>query len=267
MTFLTVYCNTQQKKMSKTKQFQTINPHPYTSLLEALDDQVRRSEDPVPLLQYIVWYIIGAKGLGKSTLLLNMLIKKNSPFRKLFTCIFLCSPTAKRDPKFKPLVKELEEDGTFYDHLDEQVAAEIESRLQQINEEFVPTKKYPKSFNCVIWDDCLYSLPNSQVKNSVINRILTTTRHLRSCVFILSQKYNALNTICRNQVDLFSFFKPGSNAEEKSIVEDHKKDERFEALLDWATEPEKKGVPSFLHISKFSGKPIYFKNFDRINYP
>jgi hypothetical protein len=133
-------------------------------------------------------------------------------------------------------------------------------KLQNFNDNFDEEEEGREPHNLIIFDDCLAALPKSTQK-SKFNELITTSRHLKTSVWILVQKFNKVNPLIRDQVDLISIFKT-NNKQELQTIEDslnlNKKD--FENLYSFAThEPN-----SFLHISFFGGKPKYFKKFDQI---
>jgi energy-coupling factor transporter ATP-binding protein EcfA2 len=188
--------------------------HPVSSLINALDQQLKRTDDPLPIGQDLIWLIAGGKGSGKSTLILNLLMNPNSPYKKHFDTIWLCSPTARRDPKFEPLINELDNSGRVFDGLDNDVAEAIEEQLKDFNAEVAlknkKRKKKKTPHHLVILDDCLFAMPRSQDKRSAVNRVFTTSRHLKTSIWCLVQKYNAINPLIRNQADLVSLFRTRS---------------------------------------------------------
>lgn len=226
--------------------------------LNKLDNQVVKSDEPLPK-QDIVWIVSGGKGSGKSTMILNILKSKNA-YKGFFDNIMLVSPTAMRDKKFDKLREELDEENKYFTDCNDETIEEIMSKLQQFNDNFDEEEEERKPHNLIIFDDCLAALPKSTQK-SKFNELITTSRHLKTSVWILVQKFNKVNPLIRDQVDLISIFKT-NNKQELQTIEDSlnldKKD--FENLYKFATyEPN-----SFLHISFFGGKPKYFKKFDQI---
>ena len=117
-----------------------------------------------------------------------------------------------------------------------------------------------KPTNLLILDDCLSALPMSQQK-SRINDLFVNGRHMKLSTWISTQKYNKLNTVCRSNADLISWY-PTDNAKEfQTLADDWSIDPvRLRTLYDFATnEPN-----SFLHISFVPRRPTFFKRFDRI---
>ena len=242
-----------------------------SSELVPLDHQVKKSTDPLPVGNNLIWALISQKGGGKSTLLLNVLKNKNSPWHKIFHNIYLVSPTASKDSKFEKLINELEKDDKyFYEYTTENIEKIIDE-IKKFNEDFIEKqelanekrknkKPIEKPNNLIIFDDCLADLPSS-TQGSPINKLFTTSRHLKSSIIITTQKFNKINPLLRNQIDLLSIFNTNSKREYDTIVGDLNVDpDRFKRLYDFSTsEPF-----SFLHVNVFGGKPKFFKKFDEI---
>lgn len=239
--------------------------------LAPFDNQVKKSPEPLPI-GHIIWCLISQKGGGKSTLLLNVLTRKSSPWYKIFDNIYFISPTAMRDHKFDKLLGELEGEGKYFHECTNENIQELIEKIEKFNDDYIKKqeeanekrKKNKKPIeqpnNLVIFDDCLANLPPSTT-NSPINKLFTTSRHLKTSIIITTQKYNKVNPLLRNQIDLFSIFNTNSKREYETIVGDLNVDENlFKRYYDFATaEPF-----SFLHVNVFGGKPKFFKKFDEI---
>ena len=191
------------------------------------------------------------KGTGKSTLFLNVL---DTIMRKKYDNIFLVSPTARGDPKFKKLVDELDQDDKMYDEFNEKNIDEIMERIKDYN------KGKKKTKNLIIFDDCISEMKGSFTK-SAFNKLCTTNRHLKTTLVVMSQKYNRLPTILRANTDLFTIFPTSNRNEYKTIVDDINEDpQKFKDIYDFAVD----GDRCFLHVSNLGGKLRYYKCFDRI---
>jgi Mg2+ and Co2+ transporter CorA len=237
----------------------TVKENPLSCDIAPLDNQVKKSDDPLPLGN-LIHIFCGKRGSGKSTILLNLLKRKTSPYHKSFDNIYLVSPTANRDEKFDKLVEELIEDDKFYDKLDDTVIDKIIEKVTSFNDEY--KKEHPKKQprNLLILDDCIHMLPTS-TQHSSINQIFTNGRHMKLSIFLCTQQLTKLNRLIRTNADLLTFF-PTDNKKE------------FETLSDeWSIEPKLlrdiyefaiDGNNSFLHISFCGRKPMFFKKFDRI---
>jgi hypothetical protein len=233
--------------------------NPLTDDIMPFDNQVIKSEDPLPLGNYN-YIFCGRRGSGKSTLLLNLLKRKTSPYYKQFDNIFLVSPTAGRDEKFSKLVEELKEDNKFYDTLNDKIVDEIIERLTDFNESY--KKEHPKKVprNLLILDDCIHMLPSSTQKSS-INQLFVNGRHYKLFTFICTQQLTKLNRLVRSNADLLSFF-PTDNAKEfQTLADEWAIEPKFlQSVYQYATEKPN----SFLHISFCGRRPLFFSKFDRI---
>jgi len=240
----------------------TTRENPLSSEIAPMDNQVVKTDDPLPIgnLNYI---FCAKKGGGKSTLLLNLLKRKTSPYYRQFDNIFLISPTANRDEKFSKLIDELKVDNKYFDTLDDDIIEELVARLNQFNQQYKEEhpKKTPR--NLLILDDCIHLLPTSTA-HSAINQLFTNQRHMKLSLWICTQQLTKLNRLIRSNADLISFF-PNDNKKE------------FDTLVDeWSINPKllqnvykyaTQRPNSFLHISFFGRKPIFFSKYDRIIVP
>jgi Cdc6-like AAA superfamily ATPase len=222
--------------------------------IQKLDNQVNNSLDAIPSGN-IIYAIIGGKGSGKSTLILNLLKKKNSPFYKSFDNIFFCSPTAKRDHKFDKLVEELEEEEKYFTDCNNETLNEIIERLKESVDEDEGIR------NLLILDDCIHMLSSSTEKNSALNEIITQSRHMKLSVIIVSQQLKKINTLIRNQIDCISFFRTHKIKEYQALEELLNINKKIlKIFYDQATKTNN----GFLHISLMTNTPVFFRNFDKM---
>lgn len=226
-----------------------------TKRLKALDKQVDGGKGPFPKSAF-TWCISGGKGSGKSTLLLNIL---ESEFKNHFDKIWLISPTARRDPKFDRLIKEIKEQ-----HIEEFDDGAIKAIMDDCESEIDDAKKEKEALPnfLVIFDDCLADLPQRMAKGSELNRLITCHRHKRATVIILTQKYNALNTLLRSNLDCISMFQTACAAEKKCFLNDLTDGSKIDPLYEYAAYDQPN---SFLHVNSKAPKGYkYYKQFDRI---
>ena len=225
-----------------------------SSIIKPLDDTFHRDGDPLLLANKSSVYIItGRRGAGKSTLALCLLDSKLA-YRKRFKHIFLISPTARSDKKFKRLVDELEEDNQFYEQLNHD---NIESILDVIKSDNLENDK--KNLHCIVLDDVVLDLPKS--KSNILNKLVIESRHHNVTLLILSQKYNAIPTIIRANMDLISFF-PSLNTKEVSTFQEdlNISKELFYQVYNKATDAPN----SFLHVNLLNFPPVFYHKFDKI---
>jgi len=238
----------------------TSHRNPLSGEIAPLDNQVVKTDEPLPQA-HIVYIIAGKRGSGKSTMLLNLLKQKSSPYRKFYDNIMMCSPTAGRDPKFDKLVDELQREDKFYDTLNDDVVNDIVERLKQFNDEYAVEHPKSQPHNLLILDDCIHLMGTSNAHSS-LNQLFSNGRHLKLTLFICTQKLNKLSTLCRSQADLITFF-PNDNQKEFDTLENEWNidPKLLKAVYNYATDEPN----SFLHISLFGRRPQFFKRFDKID--
>lgn len=222
--------------------------------IKKLDNQIYEDEFAIPQMQNFVWLIIGAKGSGKSNIIINALNnkKKNNGLKKRFQKIYMCSPTAIYDPKYEKLHKELDEGNTYYNTLNNKILSKIYDDIINNHSD--------KHNSLLILDDCISMLPKSTEKNSILNKIIACHRHIHLSIIISSQKYNSINTLIRNNYDILSIFKIDNKSEYKTIENDlNTNAELLKEVYDFAVSKKH----SFLHI-RLSNPILFYQNFDKI---
>jgi GTPase SAR1 family protein len=224
--------------------------------IKALDHQKVIDKGPLPTRSN--WGIFGRKGSGKTSMILNIIMKKDSPWYKKFNLIFLISPTALKDDKIKELIDDIGDNQYFQDLSDET----LESIKQQITADTEQRGK--KGDYLIIYDDVIHMLKGKS-KSKTVDEIATQNRHWGITNVYLLQKYTAyLTPLIRSNLDLISFFQTPNKKEQKSFFEEmNEDDDVMKALYDYATD----GDYSFLHINNYGSKPKYYKNLnDEIKY-
>lgn len=232
-----------------------------TDVIKPSDNMINQTNKAFPSHpQPFVYLVVGRKGSGKTSLLLNLL---NSPdaFQKRFNNIFLFSKTAENDDKLKKLVDELKDDNKFYDKLTDDDINEVLDKIKKFNKEYKEkhTKKKPE--NLILFDDVLDSLPLSIEKNSALNKLIVGHRHYKTSIIISVQKFSAINRLIRNNSDCITYFTNQNKLENKAFQDEYG---ISDDMLNFATnEPH-----SFLHMTFLNNaQKTYFKRFDRIISP
>ena len=208
-----------------------------------LDNQVIYSSDGLPKRDGLIFLLVGRKGSGKSSQLYNALDTKDVGYRKFYDTIYICSPSMENDKKMKKLVEEVEDDGNFYDTLNNEILNEIIDKA----------KSKPDENSLLILDDCISLLPKSTQKNAVFNSLVCNCRHIGKgmSIWITLQKLKGVNSTIRNNTDMISFYKSYSHTELKSYFDEF---DTPKSLYEGNTiEPH-----SFLHTTFTSGKPRFF---------
>ena len=220
--------------------------------LTTFDNQVDMKKTPLPL-KPCNYALVGKKGSGKTTLMLNLLTKKQSPYYKFFDRIFLISPTARKDDKMKELVDDLEEMGQYFEELDNEVLQHILDVIDSFNEEWKQKKKKGKPAHLLILDDCVHMMKRKSSK--LLEQVITQNRHFNLFNWILIQKWTGyMPTIIRSNLDNISFFRNDNKKELESFLDEmNGNPDELRALYDYAvSEPF-----SFFHINNYGDKPYY----------
>jgi len=219
---------------------------------DKLDNQIIMSDDPLPKRNGLIWLLVGRKGSGKSTQVYNALntSQKDGGYRKFYDTIYICSPSMENDKKMKKLVNEIQDDGNFYETLNNQILEEILNKA----------RSKPDENSLLILDDCLQYLPKSTTKNALFNGLVTNCRHigLGMSIWITTQKLKGINSTIRNQVDMISFYKSYSNTELKSYFDEYDTPKNiYEDNINTDS-------IRFIHTTFVSGRPKFFKDYEPI---
>ena len=168
---------------------------------QKLDNQVILSNDSLPKRDGLIWLLCSRKGGGKSTQIYNALDTsiKDGGYRKFYDTIYICSPSMRGDKKMKKLVDEVDNDGNFYETLNNQILEEIIEKA----------KSNPDENSLLILDDCISLLPKSTQKNAVFNSLVCNCRHIGKgmSIWITVQKLKGVNSTIRNNTDMISMYK------------------------------------------------------------
>ena len=228
----------------------------YNNLIRPLDKQIEGSSEPLPKNMHLIWLLCGSRGRGKSTLLLNS-IYKNEFYKGYFDNIYLISPTAMNDDKFKSLIDELAREEKFFTSASESNVQSIMDGLKDYNKNFNEKKNKRKPRSCIIFDDCLHELPKSTQK-SCIHKLITTNRHLKCSIFITTQMFKKLNPVIRTNLDMISFFQSANEHEKKNFCEEYGVDiEELDQICEDNND--------FIHVTWCSGRKKTFNKFAEID--
>lgn len=258
--------------MSKLHDFK-IEENEMSKHLKPLDNQVNLNLNaPFPSSNFL-YLCCGGIGSGKSTIVLNLLDLDHSKggFRRAFNRIYVVSPTSNQDGKFARLIEEVGDEGNYYDECSNDNIQEIMDKIKGFNQKYIADQekanekkkkkdKIVQPSSLVIIDDCADSF--SKKRNNKLNKLVLTLRHLKTSVFIMSQKLNAIPPIIRGQARCITFFPTLNSKEEQTLIDEINIDkELFKCLIDFASQGDSH---PFLHIKLGHGQPIFFKKFDRI---
>lgn len=213
--------------------------------LKTLKDKIKQppaaESDIVPRVTSAVLFV-GATGSGKSTVLVNMLTRKEL-LGKAFDRTFLVSPTAKTDDVQKHLKVP---DDDIIDDLTE--APDVLSQIMDSQRALIEEKGADKApLYALIYDDVVGDRDLMKHENFV--KTFIACRHYNLTTFLCSQSYTAVPRRVRLQAMNIIYFK-GSNSEAELLAEEYAppglNKKATLALIDFATDDKY----SFLHINK-----------------
>lgn len=230
-----------------------------TRALCPLDNQKDTTSNPLPRKSCNVAFF-GRRGCGKTTLLLNLLMRKESPWYKFFDLIFLCSPTARNDDKMKDLIDDIGDQ--YYETLNNDVLQDIMDRCEAHTQMLSKKKKKRKGDYCIIYDDCIHMIKSKHA--NLINKLATQNRHMGISNVYLLQKYNSfMPPLLRSNLDCTAFFRTENQAELDSFLKEIGTNEnKLRSIYDYATDEKF----SFLFINNYSHPMKFYKRFDQIEW-
>lgn len=192
-------------------------------------------------------YIVGKRNSGKSHLLLQLLISKDG-FKDKFDHVYLINPTYKYDEKYH-VIKFTE----VYDSFSNELVDELIVKFEE---------KDPEENVLLILDDCVCedNFKKNQ-SDTPLNRLAVNGRHLGVSMIILSQKYNAISSYIRSQLDYILLFETKNQTEIRTLYEEFGEGSSKE-FLDYLTKVFTKRHDVFI-IDNIKG--AYYKNFIPIN--
>jgi hypothetical protein len=242
----------------------SVEENELTTKMSALDHQVDTGKNsPFPKSNFL-YLIVGSVGSGKTTVALRLLKipKEEGGFRKVYNRIYVVSPTAKYDDKWDRLIDEVDSDSNYYQECTDETIGDIIEKIEAFNEEWKDNKKHrgktPSSL--VIIDDCVDAF--TKKKKSKLDKLVLTLRHLKTTVFIMSQKLNAIPTLIRAQARCITFFPTINRREEQTFYNEINIDEElFKRIMDFCSTGDDH---PFLHVKLGEGRPIFFRKYNRI---
>ena len=231
-----------------------------TKALTALDNKISQEDSPLPK-RSCNYAILAKRGQGKTTLLLNLLTKEESPWYKNFNIIFYISPTARNDDKVMKFIEEVGEE-YHYNDLNDIILREITDTIDAFKEDWKRKKKKSDPAFCIVYDDCIHLLKSKG--NKIVNELATQNRHRQITNIYVIQKWNTfMPPLIRANLDLISIFATDNKKELNSFIEEMAMDEtKLRALYEYATAEQY----SFLHINCYKRPLKFYKKFTEIKY-
>ena len=208
--------------------------------------------------------LIARSGQGKSSILGNLLLKKNG-YRNDFEPekIFIFSGSLKGDAKLKTITEELDvPDENLFDGYDDDMISVVYDMLVEDFCELVDDgETRPKKLNSlIIFDDLAFTDAfKSQSKENMIKKIFMNGRKFNISVIVISQKYTSVGTILRENMTGLMIGQ-SSGKQLASLEADHnylKTKKEFIEIYRKAT-----NEPFGMFVINFSKPQLYFnKNF------
>ena len=216
---------------------------------------VQNKDDPLPdTTSSFVWLISAAKGMGKSTALVNYLTKKKFMLKK-FHNVYIASATARNDEKWNRI--NLDSIAGFMS------GTWDEDTIQGWAEE-ARENAHDGQLSCLVCDDYASMLKSSPA----LQHWLLNSRHAKTSMFITSQKMTLFPPIYRENADCFQMFKPNTKLELDFIADNilgpltDKKN--VEQLISHAWKNDRSFI--FVNRRHRPGRQLYV-NFDRVEFP
>lgn len=172
---------------------------------------------PSPLPDCHTLFVAPTKS-GKSTLILNMIIRDKFKYNKYFKDIYYISPTLKYDDNFQILqgyrpskTKKKAEIHpiTDFDSLTDELE-KILSHIRGLND---------NKNRLIILDDCIHLINNSKI----MQQLLTSGRHHKFTIWITTQNFRKINKTIRINCLSFIIFRT-TMSDLKTVVEDISED-------------------------------------------
>ena len=213
------HCGILKIKMSLIKK---INPKNSNIVLDKLNQRIDGLLPKLPLAMLIV----GARGSGKTNLLVNLVRQYMELDVFNEKSVYLFTPSLYTDP----VVQEIETDhkyDTFDKAIIDKIMGEQKDRIKNGGKN--------KARQLLIILDDLFSMGALRF-GGLIQTLFTNGRHFNINIIITSQSYNNLSTIIRKNATQIVFFKPFNYREQEILRNEHTSKryyEPFEKMLEY----------------------------------
>jgi hypothetical protein len=232
-------------------------------IVRPFNKQIKRERIiDIPLPDFIagdqisIFYINSKIGSGKSVLVANLLHIYKHYFKK----VYFCSSNIEFDEKKEEyIINDLAYKNVFKFN-QERLFNDFNDKILKIILDDIKETKEQEDYDetedifLLIVDD----LSSTFLKiNSFITKTMLRLRHIKLCVWIISQSYKNINPRIRTQISYFISFKTQNNKEIDNMSETIGIDStKFKELLNFATDKPH----SFLLIDSSKNPPKFYKN-------
>jgi hypothetical protein len=229
--------------------------------IEALDNQSEHDKKiKKPLLSHPhSMLIVAPKGAGKSTFIINCLIKK-SFYRGYFDKIYIWSPTMALDDKFSEAIN-LPEEQMFEEYDEEELRDILEKQADDIKEK--GKKKSDKIL--MIFDDMAQSNAFNQSKKNAMTKLFFNLRHYNASLWVTSQRYSgAMPLNFRTNLSGMIMFNIPNQKELEKIIDENAgtvSKRQFKTIYDYCMD-----VPfNFMYLNfQVHQAKMFHKNFNML---
>jgi hypothetical protein len=225
--------------------------NPITEIMGIFIDGIHEN---LPRRNGFIYLLIGAPGMGKSSLLLSM-FKNNDFYRNKFDNIFLITPLVSfQSVKKHPFALH---DKVFHD-LNIDVLENIYQQLLEIKNECI-NEDFPLERSLLIVDDFASELKNVELIQ-MLKQFCIKSRHLGVALIFTLQSYNLFPLVLRKLVTNITIFKFKNNKEMELITSEllnMKKEEAIELFRYVFNKP-------YNHLDVCITNSEYYKNFNKL---
>jgi len=227
--------------------------------IDAIDNQHKPdAKIQYPLLQHPhSLLIIAPKGGGKSTFIINCLVKK-SFYRKYFDKIYIFSPTMAMDEKFSKMIN-LPEEQQFTEFDDNTLTNILDVQADTIRNE----GKSASDRILFIFDDMAQSNAFNNSKKNSMTKLFFNLRHYNASLWVASQRYlNAMPLNFRTHLSGLILFNIPNQQEVSAIIKENSGSvsrDDFKTIYDYCM--DKKFNFMFLNFQVHQSK-MFNKNFN-----
>jgi hypothetical protein len=225
-----------------------------TPIKEIMDVYINGIHENLPHRNGFIYLLIGAPGMGKSSLLLSM-FKNNDYYKNKFDNIYLITPLVSfQSVKKHPFALH---DKVFHE-LNIDVLENIYNELIEIKDTCI-VEDFPLEKSVLIIDDFASELKNVDLIR-MLKQFCIKSRHLGVSLIFTLQSYNLFPLVLRKLVTNVTIFKFKNNKEMELVSSEllnMKKDETIEIFRYIFDKP-------YNHLDVCITNSEYYKNFNKL---
>lgn len=192
--------------------------------------------------------ICGKMGQGKTSLITNLV---KTVFKKCFDHIYIFIPATSRTSIDNDIYGRFLPEDQIFDELTIGNLTELYNKLKESSAD--------KEFSLIIIDDFQTQLKDQAIL-TVLKKIITKMRHLRSTIFLLQQNFIALDKSCRELVSNIIMFNLGKSQLSRIFDEVITiKKSTYDKLIDFVYRDKNDWI-----LINVNGNKNIYRNFDQI---